>query len=113
MMKRSQLKTKANKFRRPENMINYKKQRNYVTNLNKAKKRTFFFETSNEPHQKSFWKACNSVFPGKWNKHQDRLNLEIENDIMSDKILIADILNDYFVNIAKILPIDKMDTKFV
>ena len=37
-MKRSKLKNKANKTKNPSNIKNYKKQRNYVMQLNKKAK---------------------------------------------------------------------------
>ena len=37
-MKRSKLKNKANKTKNPSNIKNYKKQRNYVLQLNKKAK---------------------------------------------------------------------------
>ena len=42
IMKRSQLKNKANKTKAPDDFASYKKQRNLVVRLNKEAKHTFF-----------------------------------------------------------------------
>ena len=42
IMKRLKLKSKANKTKDPLDIMNYKKQRNYVTKLNKTAKLEYF-----------------------------------------------------------------------
>ena len=104
-MKRSELKNKANKSKLKEDYDRYKKQKNFVVNLNKRKKKSFFNKISQETHQKSFWNTCKAVFPGKSGKHQDNIMLEKDGQIISDDTTVADILNNYFVNIFKDLNI--------
>ena len=41
-MKRSKLQNKANETKNPLDIINYKKQRNYVTKINKTEKLEYF-----------------------------------------------------------------------
>ena len=54
IIKRSRLKNKANKTKDPTDIKNYKKQRNYVANLNKDAKLKYFskFESNDN---KPFW----------------------------------------------------------
>ena len=66
-MKRSRLKNKANKTKDPADIKNYKKQRNYVANLNKAAKLEYFskFESNDN---KPFWVNCKPYFTNKHSK---------------------------------------------
>ena len=57
-MKRSRLKNKANKTKKPIDISNFKKQRNYVVKLNKQA--TFeYFSSYNSTDTKPFWVNCN------------------------------------------------------
>ena len=61
IIKRSRLKNKANKTKDPSDIKNYKKQRNYVANLNKEAKLEYFskFESNDN---KPFWVNCKAYF---------------------------------------------------
>ena len=56
MMKRSELKNKANKTKYHEDILNYKKQRNLVTKLNKNSKKAYFNSLSGDTSKKPFGK---------------------------------------------------------
>ena len=58
IMKRSKLKNKANKTKHPLDIVNYKKQRNYVTKLNKTAKLEYFINLKLGKDKKTFWEKC-------------------------------------------------------
>ena len=53
-MKRSKLKNKANKTKNPLDIMNYKKQRNYETKLNKNAKLEYFNKLKLDKDNKPF-----------------------------------------------------------
>ena len=57
IMKRSRLKNKANKTKKPTDIRNFKKQRNYVVNMNKQAK-IEYFNSYNFADSKPFWINC-------------------------------------------------------
>ena len=57
IMKRSRLKNKANKTKKPTDIRNFKKQRNYVVNMNKQAK-IEYFNSYNSADSKPFWINC-------------------------------------------------------
>lgn len=104
IMKRSQLKTKANKTGDKKDTMLYKKQRNRVSNLNKKNKKEFF--RNNEPQgssSKAFWDYCKPYFTNKGIIAEDKIILVENNEIISKESEIVIKFNDYFVNITKSL----------
>ena len=67
IMKRSKLKNKANKTKDPTDIKNYKKQRNYVVNLNKEAKLEYFSKYESDDN-KPFWVRCKPYFTNKHSK---------------------------------------------
>ena len=61
-MKRLQLKNKANKTRNAADILNYKKQRNYVVKLNNQCKKDHFDRLNPVKDSKPFWKILNHTF---------------------------------------------------
>ena len=75
-------------------MDRFRKQRNFVVNLNRKLKKSFFASTSHSP--KNFWKAIKPYFGGKGSTIRERILL-VENDsIVSNEIELASIFNSYF-----------------
>ena len=94
IMCRSNLKKRANLSGKPEDMARFKKQRNFVVNLNRKLKKSFFARTSNSP--KNFWKAIKPYFGGKGSAIRERILL-VENDsIVSSEKELASVFNFYF-----------------
>ena len=62
IMKRSQLKNKANKTRNATDILNYKKQRNYVVKLNNQCKKDHFDRLNPEKIQNHSGKVVNHTF---------------------------------------------------
>ena len=67
IMKRSRLKNKANKTKKATDISNFKKQRNYVANLNKQAKFEYF-SSYNSVDTKPFWVNCKPYFSNKYSK---------------------------------------------
>ena len=75
---------------------------NFVVNLSKRRKKAFFTKLGQEPHKKSFWNACKSVFPGNSGNHQDKIMLEpITGALFLMTNRLQWLLNNYFVNIVQ------------
>ena len=91
IMKRSRLKNKANKTKKPIDISNFKKQRNYVVNLNKQAKLEYC-SSYNSGDSKPFWVNCKPYFSNKYNKADTDIVLSEKGDL----ILKAKIFNDYF-----------------
>ena len=67
VIKRSRLKNRANKSKKPIDISNFKKQRNYVINLNKQAK-VDYFSPYNSADSKLFWVNCKPYFSNKYSK---------------------------------------------
>ena len=61
-MKRSQLKSKANKTKDPKDILKYKKILNYVVKLNNQSKQEHFDSLNPFLDSKSLWKSCKPYF---------------------------------------------------
>ena len=112
IMKRSHLKSIANKTKKSNDMQAYKKQRNVVVNLNKKAKRNLFNSIEVSPNQgsKTFWKVCKPLLSTKSNSGVGRILLIENNDILSDDKSIATVFNEYFNCITNNLDLEKWDT---
>ena len=114
IIKRSRLKNIFNRTRNINDYINYKKQRNYVVNLNKQEKRQFFKKvdtnTANSP--KEFWAFCKPFFTNKCCSNE--IVSLLENDaIVQENSKVADIFNNYFNTITSALNIVQWKPDYV
>ena len=103
IMKRSQLKNKANKTKSVDDLIKYKKQRNLVVKLNKNCKHEFFDNLETKKNSKSFWAKCKPYFSNKHPKGDSDILL-----IEKDKLLLknkkdVDLFNSYFQSVIDCL----------
>ena len=73
-MNRSKLKNKGNKTKNPSDIKNYKKQCNYVVQLNEKAKLEYFNNFDSSQEGKYFWVKCKPYFS---NKH-----IEADTDII-------------------------------
>ena len=69
-MKRSQLKNKANRTKKLEDITKYKKQRNLVVKLNRESKTKYFDNIQTSKNSKPFWDKCKPYVSNK-NAHGD------------------------------------------
>ena len=92
ILKRSQLKNKANKTNSVDDLIKYK-QRNLVVKLNKNCKKEFFDNLGTKSNSKSFWDKCKPFFSNKHFKGDSDILL-IENDeLLLKNKKVADVFN--------------------
>ena len=107
-MKRSRLKNIYNKTKNIDDYSNYKKQRNFVVNLNKQSKREFFKKVKSDAtnSNKVFWTSCKPFFNNKCNSNEIVSLIENEN-VIQDEIKVTKIFNNYFINITSPLEIVK------
>ena len=101
-MKRSQLKNKYNKKRNYENWSLYKKQRNYCLSLLRKTKKAYFEKLNIKEigDNKTFWKTVRPYFSDKDNK-SSKITLVENNIVIADEKRVAELMNKYFINIAK------------
>ena len=98
IMKRSQLKNKANKTKDPKDTLKYKKQSDYVVKLNNQSKQEHFHSLNSFLDLKLFWKNYKPYFS---NKHSFALNKNGE--ILTENIKIAKTFNSYFESVTVFL----------
>ena len=107
IMKRSQLKNKANKTKNPADMASYKTQRNLVVNMNKKAKESFFRDHDPTKDTKGFWSACKPFF-SEQGQDYGRRNILVDNgSIISEDRDVATTFNNYFSNITSSLNIER------
>ena len=110
IMKKPRLKSKANKTKKPIDISNFKKQRNYFVNPNKqAKFKYFTFYNSAE--SKPFWANCKPYFSNKYSNADTDIVLNENGDLILKNEEIAKTLNDYFGSIVNNLDLHHWEEK--
>ena len=109
-MKRSRLKNKANKTKKPTDIRNFKKQRNYVVSLNKQAK-IEYFNSYNPADSKPFWMNCKPYFSNKYNKTDNDIVLNENGNLILKNEEIAKTFNDYFSAIVDDLNLHHREDK--
>ena len=107
-MHRTKLKNNYNLFPSEENNLKYKKQKNYCVNLVKKTKKNYYSNLDIKilNDNKKFWKNVRPLFSDKQKDYKKDLIL-IENDeVMSNVNEIAEIINNYFVDVIETLDIE-------
>ena len=103
-MKRTRLKNRFNKNKTNENWTAFKKQRNFCVKLLCQNKRSYFnrLDPKDVSDSKKFWRTVKPLFS---NKIEGSASITLlENDVVeSDDTRVAEILNEYFVDITKTL----------
>ena len=110
IMKRSRLKNKANKTKKEVDINNFKKQRNYVVNLNKQTKFEYF-SSYNSTDSKPFWVNCKPYFSNKHSKADTNIILNENGDLILKNEEIAKTFNDYFGSIVEKLDLHHWEDK--
>ena len=80
ILKRSKLKSEANKTKNPLDIINCKKQPNYLTKLNKTAKFESFNNLKLGKDHKPFWEKCKPYFTNKHSKADTDIMLNENGD---------------------------------
>ena len=81
-MKRSELKSKANRTKRPKDISDYKKQQNLVVRLNKERRIEYFGNLETSKNTKALWDKLKLCFSNK-HVHGDSKVILIEKEIAS------------------------------
>ena len=84
-MKRSQLKTKANRTKQLENITKYKKQGNLVVKLNRESKTQYFDNIQTSKNSNPFWYKCKPYFLNKHTQADSKIILTEKENIIANK----------------------------
>ena len=106
VMDRSRLRNKFLRDRSNANKVAYNRQRNYCVSLFRKEKRNFFenLDTKKITDNKEFWRTVKPFFADKA-KSNDRITLVKDEKIISNGKDIAEIFNNFFVNVVSNLNI--------
>ena len=114
IMVRSKLRNRYNKNRSVENEKAFKKQRNICVKLLREAKRQYYknLDLNDLNDNRKFWKTIKPLFSG---KIQSSANVTLrENDeIISNDLAVAEIFNDYFLNITSSLEIQTIEPDII
>ena len=111
IMKRSKPNNKANKTENAVDIMNYKKQRNYVTKLNKTAKLEYFNNLKLGKDNKPFWEKCKPYFTNKHSKADTDIMLNENGELLLKDKDIADTFNEYFGSIVESLDLYKWESE--
>ena len=103
---RSRLRNIANKTGQQSDILRYKKQRNFVKNLNLKTKRNYYksLDPKTCSTSKTFWKTFKPMFSQKYSPAEKFMLVE-GGEIVDDDKRLAETMNNYFSNITKTLNI--------
>ena len=85
IMKRLQIKNKANKTKKLEDITKYKKQRNLVIKLNRESRTKYFDNIQTSKNSKPFWDKCKPYFPNKHAHGDSKIILIEKENIITNK----------------------------
>ena len=94
IMKRSRLKNKANKTKKPIDISSFKRQHNHVVNLNNKQAKFGNFSSYNSADSKLFWVNCKPYFCNKYSKADTDIILNENGYLILKKEEIAIYFND-------------------
>ena len=108
IMLQSKLKNKFNEERNHINWCNYKRQHSHCLSILHKTKKEYFnsLNIKQVPDNKLFWKSVKPFFCDK-GSNSSKITLVEENNIISDEEEIANIMNNYFINVTKTLNLKK------
>ena len=106
--KKAMLFNKFNKWKTPANWEAYRKQqRNLTTKLKRLSIRTYFDERYTEgPTSKYVWPTVNPFLSNRGLLKGPVIMLYENNNIISDQTSVSNILNNFYVNVAKYIGTD-------
>ena len=102
-MKRSRLKSKANKTQLPTDKQNYKKQRNLATKLNKQFKKEYFDDIEDNTVSKKFWNKCKPYFSNKYGTGDSKILLIENEEIINESAKVVNVLHSNFETVTESL----------
>ena len=99
--------TNIKKWRSTANWEAYRKQRNLTTNIKRNSVRTYFDEhCAGGPKSKDFWPTVKPLLTNKGNFKDPTIILSEDNIIISDQTSVSNVINDFYVNVAKYIGTD-------
>ena len=110
-MKSLNLENKANKTKNPLDIMNYRKQRNYVTKLNKTANLEYFNNLKLGKDNKPIWEKCKPYFINKHNKVDTDIMLNENGELLLKDKGIADTFNKYFGSTVELLDLCKWESE--
>ena len=113
IMTRSRLKNIYLKTRNNENWDKYKKQRNFCTNLLRKTKNDYFrcLNIKDLNDNKKFWKKVKPFLSDKVLENNNII-LKGKDELITDSSTLANLFNNYFINIKNTLKLKKSPSKF-
>ena len=111
IMKSLNLENKANKTKNPLDIMNYKKQRNYVTKLNKTANLEYFNNLKLGKDNKPIWEKCKPHFINKHNKVDTDIMLNENGELLLKDKGIADTFNKYFGSTVELQDLCKWESE--
>ena len=99
----SRLKAKSNLSKKSEDLLKFKRQRNYVVKLNRQAKRKHFNNLDGKATEKDFWKSIKPLLSSKCKSSEKRILLVENNQVISKEEDIVSIFNSYFNYITRSL----------
>ena len=110
IMVRSKLRNIFSKNRNYENWCKYKRQHNLCLNLLQKAKKSFCknLDEKEVSDNKVFWKKVKPLFSDK-GENSSKITLVEKNSIIVDEKKIANIMNNYFINITKTLSLKTLN----
>ena len=107
-MLRTHLRNRYNKERTPGNLNAFKKQRNKCVKTLRQAKRNYCvnLDVKSITDNRTFWKTVKLLFSEEVQTSSD-ITLVENGSLISDDFKVAEIMNDYFVNITETLGISK------
>ena len=109
IMERSRLRNKYLKLKTNVSKLAYKKQRNYCVGLLRKVKKQFYenLNVNFVSDNKKFWKQIKPFFSDK-NQSYNKITLVEKNEIISDPVKCAEIMNNFFSDSVRELGIDRI-----
>ena len=108
IMQRSKLKNLFNKCPTEENNKLYKKQRNYCVNVLIQEKKKYYnnLDLKTFDDNRTFWQRIKPLFSDKKSTLQSNINIIEDNIVYTEKIEVAEKLNNFFVEAVDNLDIE-------
>ena len=88
-----------------ENFLAFKKAKNKCTSINKKAKKDYFKEATKYDvmTNKEFWKKLKPFFINERCFSEDRISIEINDELVSDEKVLTEIFNEHYINIVDIV----------
>ena len=102
IMDKSKAKNKYVKWPSRENYLLFKNVKNKCTSINKKAKKDYFKNATKDGIMinKKFWNVLKPFLTNKGSFSEDKLSIEINNQLVTDEKTLADTFNEHYINIV-------------